>query len=615
MMMKYIRPWLLTGALLLAGGEALANPFAADTLKREMVLQREYQPVGQEAEKVFFNPLEGSVPKKLKPIRFARNTYAIAMNVTPKLFEPLDNPLAPEAVKQKFHARLFGGYPGIGGAELAFLTKTSEAGTLMLSADHLSRYVRGEYSSIGIKKIDETHDTRIGINYNHALEERTVGGGVELFHHANTFYGLFSPRKEPFASLLDATYPMYQMGGAEINFSLSPAPIALASRWQYAVRGKVSYTGKDNASMLYEQNRLVLPLGEERTKPEKVSELGLDLVANLDYKFAGSDWGFGVDGRYQLIAISALHTLLDVHSPMQQISLAPHVGYSAPNLHLSAGAKVQFVNRGSRKLLVVPDVEFRYRAHELFSLYLLADGGARFHGIRELYKENRWLSAEAVYNGFDIAQYRALVGVQLGNINGFSIDVNGGYTHFSDFSDWDYSLYNTTFMASNSSQQEGLFTPLFTKVNRGGVGQVFVKAEARYLSPIGLDLGAKVKVNRYQSTLEEKPTVGFGLPTMELGIDANYLLMDKLTLHVDFQALTGIKYLVPQIDNVEGVVTKSKVEDHYNCLNLGARITYDAHRNVGVSIIGQNLLHQKQSRWLGYERQGITGMLALTLKF
>ena len=40
MMMKYIRPWLLTGALLLAGGEALANPFAADTLKREMVLQR-----------------------------------------------------------------------------------------------------------------------------------------------------------------------------------------------------------------------------------------------------------------------------------------------------------------------------------------------------------------------------------------------------------------------------------------------------------------------------------------------------------------------------------------------------------------------------------------------
>lgn len=612
-MMKTIYTWLLGGALLLAGGEALANPFATDTLKREMVLQKEYQPLAQEAEKVFFNPLEGSAPKKLKPIRFARNTYAVAMNVTPKLFDPLENPLAPEAVKQKLHARLFGGYPGIGGVEATFLAKTSESGTLMVSADHLSRFIKGENAALGVLKNDETHDTNIGIQYTHALNERTIGGGVELFHHANTFYGLYSSQKSPFASVLEATYPMYEMGGAEINLALSPAPIAFASRWQYAVRGKVSLASKENASSLYDVNSLVLPQGVEASKLPKVSELGLDLMANLDYQFTGSDWGFGLDGRYQLISISALHTMLDVRSPMQQLSVAPHVGYTSPKLMLSAGSKLQLVNRGSQKLLVLPDVEVRYRAHDLFSLYMLADGGARFHGLRELYGENRWSAAEAVYNGFDIARYRLLLGVELGNINGFSLDINGGYTQFSDFSDWDYSLYQTDFTLPNTTQQEHFFTPLFTKVNRGAVGQVFIRAEARYLSPIGLDFGAKMKVNRYTSTSDKEATVGLGLPTMELGIDAEYKIMEKLSLHVDFEALTGIQYIVPNLDDVKRL---NKTElDRYNCLNLGARLTYDASRNVGVSLIGQNLLHQKQGRWLGYERQGISGMLAVTLKF
>lgn len=150
-----------------------------------------------------------------------------------------------------------------------------------------------------------------------------------------------------------------------------------------------------------------------------------------------------------------------------------------------------------------------------------------------------------MYTGFDIAKYRLLLGFEVGSINGFSLDIHGGYTRYSQFSDWRYELINTELTSPEKTRQLHLFTPLFVKADRGGANQFFVNAEARYLSPIGLDLAAKVQFNKYSSaTGEELQTVGHGLPTANLNLSAGYQVMDRLFLYLNFEALMGIKYFV-----------------------------------------------------------------------
>lgn len=614
---RYMIFSLLLGFLWVPIESAEAGPFSGDTIQREMVLEREYQPVNHKAEKAFFNPLVTTTAKALKPIQFAKNSYPIAMSLTPKLFDPIDNPQAMSAIEQKFHARLLGGYPTLGGANIGFMTQVGERGALHLSLDHLTRYIQGTNDEVALSSLDQTHDTDLSISYQHALSDRTLRADLELFHHGNTFYSLFSPvALRPGEVKLDAYYPLYQMAGTQVHFSLSPAPISMASRWQYDLDALVSYTSKDDISTLYDSNPVVQLHKEGLVNKNKVSELTFDLGGAITYQFAGSDWGFGSSAKYQFISISAIHTLLGTPAPLQQLSVAPYLSYTSPRIVLRAGAALQLLNKGDNRLLVVPDVALRYRAHDLFSVYMLADGGAKFDRLRELYGENRWLSAQSVYTGFDIAKYRLLLGFEVGSINGFSLDIQGGYTRYSQFSDWRYELINTELTSPEKTRQLHLFTPLFVKADRGGVNQFFVNAEARYLSPIGLDLAAKVQFNKYSSaTGEELQTVGHGLPTANLNLSAGYQVMDRLFLYLNFEALMGIKYFVPLRHVPSLRVLPSDVQDYFNYYDLSARVSYDLNEHVGLSLIGQNLLHQKQGRWLGYNRPGATGMLAVTLKF
>lgn len=633
MIMRHIyKVLLLTGAVLMGGSIAYANPYALDTLQREMVLQRDYQPVGHQAEKAFFNPLQTTSATSLRPINFARNTYPITMNVLPKLFSPIENPLAPEQINQKLHARIFGGYPGHVGANIGVLTKTSEEGSLLISADHLSRFVQLPKRNLPLNPLDQTHDTEVALDYSHALEDRVLSVGIDVFHHANTYYGsVQSGVDEP--TQLTAEYPLAGMVGTEVRVGVSPSPLSLARGLLYSVDGKIGYTSKDDISTYYPENNILIPTNAVPYKKNKVAELAVDLGGNLGYQFAGTDWSVGVDGRYQLVSISALSTLVgDNLHPMQALSIDPYVAYTAPHIIVKAGAKLQLLNRGSKKFLVIPDVQARFKATNRFSIYLNADGGVEYRTLRDIYRINRWADAMSVYEGYDIAQYRVLAGIQVGNINGFSLDLNGGYASYLNFSDWRANCHVTTYsneLVIDDPLTRDILTPLYSLKNSGRVGNVFVGAKMRYISPAGLDLGASVKYNAYKSKgtkLVNNPSgpqevsdyiVGYGRPAYEIGVSADYAINEKIGLNVNFTGLGGIK--TPEIleptdalDLFPPVLVPSET---IFVGDLGACISYKVHPNIGLSLIGENLFNQKIERWIGYNRQGATVVFAATFSF
>ncbi|MBR8712799.1 hypothetical protein [Porphyromonas levii] len=623
---------LLTSTMLMSGALAHANPYAPDTLQREMLLQRDYQPVGQQAEKAFFNPLQSTGATSLRPISFARNTYPIAMNVTPKLFSPLDNPLEPDHVKQLLHARIFGGFPGHVGANIGVLTKTSDVGTLLISADHLSRFVQVPQKVYPLSPWDQTHDTEVALDYSHALPDRVYNIGVDVFHHANTYYGIV-PDLIKGTSQLTAEYPLARMIGTDVRIGVSPSPLSLARGVQYSIDGKVGYISKDDISSYYTENNIIIPKNTAPINGHKVAELSLDLKGNLGYQFAGSDWSLGADGRYQLISISALNNILGNRlNPLQALSVAPYFAYIAPSFIFKAGASIQLLNIGSKKFLIIPDVQARFKANDHFSIYLNSDGGAEYHTLRDIYRQNRWADAMSVYQGYDIANYRVLAGVQVGNINGFSLDVHGGYASYLDFSEWMANCYVTYYsneLVMDGPDTRSIYTPLYSLKNAGAVGNIFVGAKARYISSIGLDLGASVKYNHYKSRgvkqvltpngpEEAKDyTVGYGRPTYEIGISGDYAINDKIGINVNFTALGGIR--MPELSqptDALGIVPPTLLpEETIFVADFGARISYKVHRNIGLSLIGENLFNQRIGRWRGYDRQGATAVLAATFAF
>lgn len=613
-MKRYILLLLIFTASSIGAARAYnSSPYVADSLQRELTLQKEYVPVGHQAERTTFNPLDTRGKASLTPIEFAKNTYQVGMNVKPKLFEPIQNPLAPNHPMSVFHARLFGGYPIYAGANIGFAGRIGEKGSLLLGLDHASRMntVRGSVTPFDPQ--NTTHDSEIGLKYTQALESRLLNIGIEVYNHLNTIYG--HAEKSPLGNLnsqlkgdedFQEKYKLFRLTGGELSVSLSPTPLSLLSGWQYSAKANV---GISNKAQPFYMNEIVPIIsfdgnGRDANDGKAINELNLNLEGNLGYNFAGTDWGFGVDGKYQLLSLSELNVSENMKAGYI-FSANPYFQYNSPNLLIKAGAKLQMLNRGEKTFLATPDVELRWKATPLFSLYAVADGGAELMGLRELYQVNRYAEASSAYRGYNITQYRALLGILVGNYDGFSLDINAGYADYLAFSDWDIKYTEAPMHPTIAHDPYDVVT--FNRVNKGGANQIFVSALARYVSYIGLDLSAALKYNKYtRKEVEGVETAPIqGLPSMEMSINADYAFTEKLSAGASFNGLSGINFY----QNINGKREEIKMSF---IPELDARVSYKVHKNIGLSVIGKNIFNNKSARWAFYERPGATIVGAIT---
>ena len=611
-MKKYIYSLLfLTILSAYAHASEVHSAYAPDTLQRELTLQKEYVPVGHQAEKATFNPLDTRGKVSLTPIEFAKNTYQVGMNVTPKLFNPLQNPLAPEYPQQKFHARLFGGYPLYLGGNLGFASKIGDRGAILLGLDHLSRKNLAAEKVTPFAPQNITHDTELGMKYNHALENRVLQVGIDAYHHLHSYHGHFLDSKtEPNIATvplgensLEEAYNLFRFNGITTSLSISPAPFSLLSGWQYSANANIGINRKEDPTY-FREVAPIIRYGKETSNPmpKRANEVNVNLSGNLGYTFSGSDWGVGIDGRYQSLHLSKSVLNKELQAK-RALSIAPHVQYISPIFLAKAGIKIETLFGGHESLLITPDVELKWRATPLLSLYAMTDGGAEFMGLRELYRLNRYADATSVYSGYNIAKYRLLVGLQMGNYNGFAFDLYGGYTNYSAFSEWDMYHHSAPHHPAFNHEPFGFVT--FQRANHGAVDEAFLSALARYVSNFGLNLSASWKFSKYSRRSDNDLSSEYyfsGIPMTEINVTADYDFTDKLSAGMIFNGLGGITFyptaepyhmpFIPELD---------------------ARVSYKAHKNLGLSLIGKNIFNNKTARWMFYERPGATIVGAITI--
>lgn len=581
----------------------LAQTAERDTISREMILERDFVPAANQAKKAYFNPLAGTKTQTLKPLNFANNTYEVSMNVRPHLFNPIENSLAMEPLKNAWHLRLLGGYPTRYGANLGMIYKVNEYGSVELALDHLSQNIKVTERGSGYVPLNKTHDTSLGLKYNGKLADRVFAISADVFNHMHTMYGygvseLGTNPKAP------SSNPLYKMTGGALYIDLSPAPVALRSPWQYSLYGNIGYTRKQD---VIETETGILP------EDPRLGISGMDLKVggNLAYGIMSYNINVGVD------AVLAGNQLFGVTFPdgtpaSQYMSIDPYLAYTLENFSLKAGARLQLLSFGHKRFLVTPKIQMRWDATDMFALIAEADGGATINSMRDLYRINRYAQGSSAYFANDIAQYTATLGVQLGNMNGFSAEVRGGYADYLNMYDWKTNLDH---IAPNELNEATERLAYFSAQDKGRVKNFFVSAGARYISPIGLQASVGMKYNKYNremtegvSDTEETQNILSGRPTMEMAASLDYQISPSLTAHVNLSGLGGIKFIISGANGPYAVSMPFITE-------LDARLSYKLHPNIGLSLMGLNLLNQKAQRWVFYERTGASVVGAVTFSF
>lgn len=596
---------------------------ATDTLQRELTLQREYVPEGKQAQKAYFSPLGRTGSRTLKPIEFARNSYGVSMRVAPRLFEPVANPLAPVPQKEHFSIRLFGGYPARVGLSLGGHANVAEKGTFHLAVEHLSfmeQVLKNKPTSLPFVPENKSHDTDVSLGYTHTLEERLLKVSTNIFHHKHSFYGQVGENatNDPRSAIeFDATFPLYGLWGIQAGVELSPAPLSLSSSWEYSLLANIGFARKQEPNPADGSQFVQHPdfTGFTAPRDNNINELLLEVGGNLAYGFSGSDWSFGLDALYERRGSPTIDVQSGVSVP-QYLSLDPYFQYSMPTLFAKAGARIQLVSRGGRSFLLTPDIQVRWQVSDKVSFLFDANGGAQIFGLKEIYEQNRYAYGRSSYSGYNVSDYKVSTGFQLGNFNGFSLQVLGGYEHYIAFSDWQMELLPTLLTQNTQAPRYDIQTPLFRLSNRGQMAVTFLSGSMRYVSPLGLELGAKVRYNNYSAPRVEgqEPLAVAGLPSLLLSIQAGYKFNDKLSLYADFQGEGGISFLTPKSDPATNLVTYSETKVPF-LHDLNLRLSYKAHKNLGFSLIGQNLTNDRSARWLHYQRPGTAVIGAVTISF
>ena len=106
---------------------------------------------------------------------------------------------------------------------------------------------------------------------------------------------------------------------------------------------------------------------------------------------------------------------------------------------MRVGANLDFVFADENKFYVSPNVSFSKMVSENSSLYINATGGVGKNTYLDMYRESRYLLPNTIVN-HSYTPFAIDGGAKIGALNGFRIDVFGGYKKTKDEHFWYYSL-------------------------------------------------------------------------------------------------------------------------------------------------------------------------------
>lgn len=565
------------------------NPI--DTLKRELLLEKEYIPTGQKVKKEFFNPLPSKISSDLTPISFIKDSYSVTTKYNAKDLGTQENRIEPEIFPQKGYVQLNIGMP------LEYRLKAGIA-TSVGEESLLSAYL----SHNGLKY---QHDIAIpilpSINRNESNSECLVSLQTPLYGtlfnfsiqgllNNNPLYGIVSlPVVYTDKEILQSpSIPILKNRGLVVNANFIPTTLFTGSDW----------LAKGNATLsIMDKNEVPSDLQEvfnNNNSLDKASELNAFLDASLMYKFTEFVSGdISADIQINHIGSSKLGTL---NRNRVLFSVTPSILYKSENITANAGLKV-FSSTGIVKgIRLAPELYFNYLISPMFSLNLYANGGSYIPTFYNVYKNNPFLNITSNFSeAINTTDYTIGLGGTIGNINGFSIDIDAGFSKLAAFTGYQTSYF---VFSDNGADYKTSFTEgiVYEDVNR-----TFVHTSFKYKSPFNFTLKGYANVDSY--SIENNKLLG--IPYFNMGLIGSYMITPKFNTSLIYRSFSGINYNTP--DGNLNTLPQSHI------LDLSA--SYNINRNISLSLQANNVLNLRNERWYGYNSKPITLLGGININF
>lgn len=554
------------------------------TLTRQLELQREFNPTLQDANKI------NSLPAIREPqVKKANTDFAPwSMRATPPLAIALSQPgdimtEIPYNLQKGYIKLNAGNYANINGA-LGFRFLDTESNKLNLMFLHNSS--NGDLDYNQTMEDSETKmkfmDNFAKLNFKHIFEESEFDIFGSFLHSQFNYYG-------------------NNFGNVTIhdNNNQTLSVFNLKASLQNTQPQPVNYKGSLNYH--YFTTKYGRTLTDE-------SLTGNQIEANIDLNksFLGGDNLLGIKGDFTGAFYDEITTLEEDEeiSNLIMIDANPYIHFEGFNWKMRLGANLDFVFDDENSFYVAPNVAMSLNINENSLLYANVMGGVDKNTYLDIYKESRYLLPNTTVN-HSYTPFEIDGGVKIGAIDGFRIDLFGGYKKTEDEHFFVLQSNQDTSLPNNPWIYQEFLQPVLGDLTHSHIG---ASVHSNIWSP--LDVMVKVKKNFYSVSkvkgLEAIPTEleAWNKPGLEVDVDATFAATEQLRIMLGYY-----------FANERWSVAEGKTVEMDNINNLSAGAAYNIHPMFSINVKANNLLNQSYDIFYGHPAQGISLMGGFTFKF
>ncbi|HTN68439.1 MAG TPA: hypothetical protein VLZ33_03150 [Dysgonamonadaceae bacterium] len=556
----------------------------ADTvLTRQLELQREFNPTLRDANKI------NSLPAIREPqVTKADTDYATwSTRATPPLEIALPKPgeimtEIPFNLRKGYLLLNAGNYANIDGA-LGFRFLDSETDKLNFMFLHNSTNGELDYNQASTPNWIKSKymDNFAKLNFRHIFETVNFDLYTSYLHSQFNYYG-------------------NNFGETRVHDDNNQilGVFNLKAALQSTQTDVLNYTGSLNYH--YFTTKYGQTLNDESLNGNQI-----EAEVDLNKSFLGGDNLLGIKGNLTAVFYDEFDQNEDEISNFLMLDVSPYIHFEGFNWKVRVGANIDFVFDNENQFYISPNALLSVMLTENTSLYLNANGGVQKNTYLDMYKESRYLLPNTIVK-HSYTLYDITAGTKIGTIDGFRIDLFGGYKkteseHFL-FLNPVFSLDSTP--SEQPNYQEFLY-PTLGDLTHSHIGGII---HSNIWSP--LDLSLRLKKNFYSlskvTELEVVPTElkAWNKPGLEADIRAAYSVTSDLKLTLGYY-FANDRWTVVNGENVE--------MDNLNDLNVGA--IYNINDMFSINLKANNILNQSYDIWYGHPAQGVNVIGGFTFKF
>ena len=576
----------------MSGFFALSAQQTDSVVTRNITIEREYQPVIQDAGKI--NSLPYFVEPKVVKINPEYTTnFSKPLDIAQNIHYLASAELAqPQRKSQEGFARI-----GIG---TGFNSMADFMFPLVKKPDMKLDLILNHYGLFN----DKAHSaTQAALNFDKKFNNSlNFYAGISGRHEYFKYYGNNFNRNDSivdFSDLLndlDAYLPTNGVRGATNLTSLAALP-KTNNLWRLNLNTGI-YTSPTTDDLRYGIHLDYNLFNAKNGITEQLIKLNANLNAELNDDRIGID--FASNNQFYTTANSELEGALKNYFVL---SINPYYSFERETFDLRVGVKSSFSFAYGRKISPSPDVHFELRAiPQYLAVYAGATGGYQINSLNKIYLENHFLNPDALVDD-TYTPINFYAGVKIKPTTGLLLDAYLDYKVVDNeyfFVNKEYisiqELISSLYPTNYDRYYTNRFATIYSKANRLRVGG---RASYNYQNKFNAHL--ELAYNHWNV---EDFSHAWNKPAFEMNFNTNFHITPKLNAYVNMY-LGGKPYA--KVGDM-AVEMKPKID-----IGLGASYAVTDWMSAFLRI--NNLINSKYEQWHGYEAQGFNIMVGAAFNF